>query len=241
MSFYVKTVREGLNLLFPVPVAKVSWPSHKGFAQYLKQNLADVEVGTVPANRTKLESSADLRQSSDPQLQGLFAFMVDRAADMSRALLRSELSEAWDTARRASRAAFREEDQPYDDEVSGSVILEISRAWMNVYEAGHFHGPHSHPGALLAAIYAVALPEGLEAPEGSVALQDPRREALNHLGPLRFTGEGIDAVCQLREGELLLFPGWLTHYVIPHRCPSRRITISANIGLRAAGAGDGHE
>lgn len=236
MSFYVNSIREGLNLLFPVPVARLAWSRHGEVSSQMQERLRQIEIGPVPGNRLKLEGSDDLSSASDPAFRDLFAFMLDRAGDMSHALLGMALTEAFSATRKASRSAFRDTKVTHFGNDAGEreprcVRLKIIRSWVNVYEAGHFHGPHSHPGALLAAIYAVSIPGDTRAPQGSVAFQDPRREAVNHLAALKFTGEGADAYCHLHAGDLLIFPGWLTHYVVPHQCSSSRVTISANIGL----------
>eukprot|EP01119_Soliformovum_irregulare_P018720 TRINITY_DN5794_c1_g2_i2.p1 TRINITY_DN5794_c1_g2~~TRINITY_DN5794_c1_g2_i2.p1 ORF type:complete len:337 (+),score=75.32 TRINITY_DN5794_c1_g2_i2:109-1011(+) len=89
-------------------------------------------------------------------------------------------------------------------------------SWATVHESCISHPPHSHPHEIVSGVYYVKMP----ASAGPITFEDPR-------GPLppfdnRIT---IDPV----EGDLILFPSWLIHSVMPTEGKSERISIPFNI------------
>lgn len=89
-------------------------------------------------------------------------------------------------------------------------------AWASVHPRGSCHLSHVHPGSLVSGVYYSQVPEGA----GSLLLEDPR-------GPLppfnsRFT-------LQPKEGDLIIFPSWLSHQVSPTSSRDPRISWSFNV------------
>lgn len=93
-------------------------------------------------------------------------------------------------------------------------------AWANVLRDGGYNKIHNHPGALWSGCYYVCLGQAAPEPEfnGWIEFQDPRP------GNIHGGKERIEPV----EGMLLMFPGWLNHYVNPFRGGGERISIAFN-------------
>lgn len=101
--------------------------------------------------------------------------------------------------------------------------------WAMVMEAGGYAAVHEHHGAgWSVALYADAGDDD-SAEGGAIAFVDPRRvPALSGgvpLYPSTFT-------VRPRTGMLLVFPGWLQHFVHPYRGRRPRVTISANLSFQ---------
>jgi uncharacterized protein (TIGR02466 family) len=93
-------------------------------------------------------------------------------------------------------------------------------SWANVLRKGDYNKIHNHPGALWSGCYYVSVgqPEPEPAFNGWIEFQDPRP------GNIHGGKERIEPA----EGMLLLFPGWLNHYVNPFSGSGERISIAFN-------------
>jgi hypothetical protein len=74
--------------------------------------------------------------------------------------------------------------------------------WSAVHEKAMAHPPHVHPGSLVSGVYYSQICPGA----GNLTFEDPR-------GPLPPFLEKL--TIKPKEGDLILFPGWLSHYVTP--------------------------
>jgi hypothetical protein len=88
--------------------------------------------------------------------------------------------------------------------------------WMNANPMGGHNAPHTHPGAHWSAVYYVSPPDFEEGSSGMIEFLDPRMEL-----PLRPTA-----------GELILFPSYLVHWVLPNQSDAERVTIAFNATFR---------
>jgi uncharacterized protein (TIGR02466 family) len=115
-----------------------------------------------------------------------------------------------------------------DMKLANSVSFGLE-GWVNMHDAGGFNMPHTHPNVLLSACYYVRVPEG----SGALALRDPRPGVVL-TGPV---GTGVHcrsmAVAKVlpTEGQLVVFPHWLEHYVEPNEGNHQRISIAMNAQL----------
>ncbi|MDC0033511.1 TIGR02466 family protein [Alphaproteobacteria bacterium] len=93
--------------------------------------------------------------------------------------------------------------------------------WANVLRKGGYNKIHNHPGALWSGCYYVSTGRPAPEPEfnGWIEFQDPRP------GNIHGGKERVKPV----EGMLLLFPGWLNHYVNPFNGKGERISIAFNL------------
>lgn len=104
-------------------------------------------------------------------------------------------------------------------------------AWANVNRRGAYNVAHTHPGHHWAAVYYVRVSDSdADKPlSGVLEFSDPRSAAgLLPVDNFDF-GERIRVVPE--EGVLVLFPGWLTHFVHPYEGDGERLSIAFNIRL----------
>jgi len=108
-------------------------------------------------------------------------------------------------------------------------------AWANVIRKGHYHRIHNHPGSSWSGVYYVDA--GQEVPG------QPLSGVLELLDPKPFTemvftpGEpfGQKAIVRPRSGGMVIFPGFLYHFVNPYQGEGERVSIAFNV--RAAEGG----
>ena len=93
--------------------------------------------------------------------------------------------------------------------------------WANVLRAGGYNRIHNHPGAVWSGCYYVAVGKAVAEPvhNGWIEFQDPRPGNL-HGGKERVNPQ---------PGKLLIFPGWLNHFVNPFQGEGERISIAFNL------------
>lgn len=101
--------------------------------------------------------------------------------------------------------------------------------WAMVMRDGNYTIPHTHADAHWASVYYADAGDTDEAayPEsGVINFIDPRSGYLPIPG-LDMTGG--DFMVNAKTGQLLVFPGWLTHYVHPYRGRRPRVSIACNV------------
>jgi len=110
-------------------------------------------------------------------------------------------------------------------------------SWFHVTRAGGYQSNHYHPGASWSGIYAVQVGESVEnRPEsGQVKFYDPRGAAFMHVDPgnerlePRYTATPV--YLQHRPGQLVIFPSWLMHEVLPYLGQGERIVVAFNASI----------
>lgn len=109
--------------------------------------------------------------------------------------------------------------------------VTVSDAWFVVSPEGAMNVRHCHPRSFLSGAYYIQVPPG----SSPICFHDPRPAKLHatpasskfHATP--YTSEMVN--CQIHEGLLVLFPGWLEHSVLPHRTEGERVVLSFNIAV----------
>eukprot|EP00947_MAST-08B_sp_MAST-8B-sp1_P001017 g1017.t1 len=89
---------------------------------------------------------------------------------------------------------------------------ESIRLWATVHQMCQAHKTHDAPGAMISGAYYVKVPPGA----GHVILYDARRWASE------------DITIYPREGEMLIFPSWVSRQVMPTPGKNRRLALSFN-------------
>jgi len=110
-----------------------------------------------------------------------------------------------------------------------SIQLErnVSRLWANLNRYSSYNLNHIHPGCLVSGVYYTKVPEN----SGAIYFNNP---VGNECGLSGFIS-GFPELKSFREfpaeeGDLLLFPSWLDHGVLPNMNESEdRISISFNV------------
>lgn len=109
----------------------------------------------------------------------------------------------------------------------GQAELAVTGCWANVNGPGAAHRMHSHPNNYLSGVYYVQTQAGADA----INFHDPRVQTGIIRPPVtELTAYNTDqAVVQVANGTLLLFPAWLVHSVDPNRSEDERVSVSFNL------------
>jgi uncharacterized protein (TIGR02466 family) len=101
---------------------------------------------------------------------------------------------------------------------------------------GDFNLPHNHPSALISGVVYITIPNHMNG--GELYFQDARfnLNAYHTSGMEKYRAKpawltNLVAVKPV-SGELLVFPSWLVHWVMPYTCdhtPCRRIAVAFNV------------
>jgi uncharacterized protein (TIGR02466 family) len=112
------------------------------------------------------------------------------------------------------------------------------QAWPNVNRFGDYHDYHNHPRAYLSGTYYVKVPTETEALRlrrevrpGCISFYDPRY-AVN-MGAIR--GDPYvnpEYTIRPEPGMLLMWPGFINHFVHPNLSKEIRVSISFNLNLK---------
>jgi uncharacterized protein (TIGR02466 family) len=119
--------------------------------------------------------------------------------------------------------------------VQGAAVDQRYRfavqAWAMVMRHGHHALVHDHAEAHFSAVYYVDAGDAdlaLHPDSGKLGFVDPRRGAIPIPGidlyPSQFAVEP-------QSGLMVVFPGWLQHFVQPYRGGRPRVSVSCNVRL----------
>ncbi len=113
----------------------------------------------------------------------------------------------------------------------GIAPVVLYNMWVNVNRYRDFNWPHSHNQAIISGVYYVKTPEN----SGKIAVRDPRAGFTIQWGS-RFADKIHDLYNQnmiieldVKERDLIIFPGFLDHFVKPSTSDEERISISFDI------------
>jgi uncharacterized protein (TIGR02466 family) len=113
--------------------------------------------------------------------------------------------------------------------------LEImSHTWFHVTRKGGYFGLHNHPMASWSGVYCIDPGDG----DGG----HPESGALHFLNPMQLANMYVDAAnvkirppygmggktYHFKAGQLVLFPSWVNHEVLPFHGEGTRITVAFN-------------
>jgi uncharacterized protein (TIGR02466 family) len=107
--------------------------------------------------------------------------------------------------------------------------------WLNINQKGNFNPPHAHPGNDYSGCYYVTFPEN----SGLIHFLDPRpQHRFSSPNPKSkedknwYSSDNVyDSsffTYKIKEGKIIIFPSWLTHYVDPNLVDSLRVSIPFN-------------
>ena len=109
-----------------------------------------------------------------------------------------------------------------------------SHTWFHVTRRGGFFGLHNHPMASWSGVYCVSAgqDDGTHRESGKLHFSNPNQLANmfvdagnSHVRPpYNMTGRSY----RLRPGQLVLFPSWVNHEVLPFFGEGERITVAFN-------------
>jgi uncharacterized protein (TIGR02466 family) len=101
--------------------------------------------------------------------------------------------------------------------------------WANVLRRGDRATPHSHPESVWSGVYYVDIgtPAEPDSQSGTLEFLDPRTQVGTMLTTGSVSGQPIRV--QPEPSLLVLFPGWLYHFVHPYQGNETRISIAFNV------------
>ncbi len=108
--------------------------------------------------------------------------------------------------------------------------LVLDAIWVNVLGEGGNHSGHIHPGSVISGTYYVRVPDGA----GALRFEDPRLGFMMAAPlPRDDAPEAARRFIYLspKEGQALLWEGWLRHEVMPNMSETERLSISFNYAL----------
>ena len=96
--------------------------------------------------------------------------------------------------------------------------------WANVLFDGGFNKVHDHGEYTWSGVYYV---------DHGEAGDDPNNGILEFIDPRSGVAEAMKKVVRIQPtaGGLVIFPGWLKHYVLPYRGSDPRISVAFNVKI----------
>lgn len=109
-----------------------------------------------------------------------------------------------------------------------SKDLQICNYWININKRNNKNVPHTHPISLISAVYYVKVPEN----SGEIIFHTPLQnydEFISENIVKKYNAYNSSIYTyQPKEGDLLLFPSWLSHNVSANQTEEERISIAFN-------------
>ena len=197
--------------LFATPIVVIDLPAMDEVNREIAARLLEEET-TVPswqrANVGGWHSTPDLSRRPEPWFRQLMRAVVDQVGTNVAALAQA--------AGIAQGPAFR----------------YAVTAWAMVMRDGHYVVTHDHGDVHWSVAYYVDAGDDMPPPSGHLAFLDPRRSgrSIPEL-PLLFPST-FDI--RPRTSALVIFPGWVQHYVHTYRGQRPRICVSCNLTMEVA-------
>lgn len=177
-----------------------------------------------------------------PTLVGVFDVEASGLSEIAAAILEREAR--LPTFPRGERTSWQSESDLLTwspachalGEVFVEAILNVGRAsqgiflaaWANVLRRGDYFTPHTHPDATWSGVLYVDAGDSSEGSGGFISFRDPRGGAGMVPSLLRPEDAAGTIHHYPRTGELLVFPAWLIHWVVPYTGDLPRISVAFN-------------
>lgn len=190
--------------LFSTPITVFDLPDMEATNRELAERFL-AEEQTVPswhrANVGGWHSAPDLGLRSEPCYRTLLRAIVDRVASVVGAL-------AADAGAPPPRFRYG---------LTG---------WAMILRQGGYVITHDHGDSHWSVAYYVDAGDDAPAPSGRLVFLDPRRSGRT-IPDLALAASTFEVAA--RTGALVIFPGWLQHYVHAYRGDRPRICVSCNL------------
>lgn len=193
---------------FPTLIGRFSVPDPAAVNAVLAGHLLEREKTQPPqqyANAGGWHSTSDLLEQSDPAFQTLRGWIGEALQSMVAATM--ELPEV----------------QGRSGPVRGSFRIS---AWGNIIRRGHYHRLHNHPNSAWSGVYYVDGGGSDSGLSGVLELYDPR--AFTEMVDVPGYPYGQRVLIRPQPGTMVIFPGWLYHFVHPYQGDGQRISIAFN-------------
>lgn len=116
--------------------------------------------------------------------------------------------------------------------VNKDDYLAISNAWININKSGDYNTHHAHPISVISGSFYVSIPEEVKDAEAKIEFRRSREfddyNMTNHLSDMDDIFKWSQMWYRPKNGDVVLFPSYLTHGVSPHFTNEDRISIAFN-------------
>lgn len=132
----------------------------------------------------------------------------------------------------------------YDMETLKRLHVSME-SWFHVTRKGGYFGAHTHPMHSWSGVYCVKHDGDDPASDsGKLTFINPNVAATSYLDMAIARLSGVfkqsHHSVRLQPGQLVLFPSWLLHEVLPYEGESERITVAFNARFRMSGVESRH-
>ena len=115
--------------------------------------------------------------------------------------------------------------------LKNEVKLKMGNYWLNINNKGDFNIPHVHPFSLASVVYYAKVPKD----SGRLVFENPIQQhdyvmKPNTVEKFNTINSGYWNVTP-NEGDLIIFPSWLRHWVEPNNTNEDRISIAFNLNI----------
>jgi uncharacterized protein (TIGR02466 family) len=196
-------IKASLTMAFASPILRLQVPDAAGLNDTLiseARALRDRSGGVRKSNRQGWHSENDLMTRTEPGLSKLAVIIRQSVHYATRAI--------------APDFVFADHQM-------------AAEGWININPQHGYNVPHRHGGFMWSGCYYVSVPDPGEAASGSIEFLAP------HSVPSSYSifGAGCyqdNITLRPNAGDLLLFPSYLLHWVLPNEADAERITIAFN-------------
>lgn len=111
-----------------------------------------------------------------------------------------------------------------NEKIGYEIVLRNS--WMNIQSKYKSHEWHCHPGYTIAGVYYMRV----SADQGGIQFKNPNvMMQWCHFPEGARTPQSIEIIPN--DGDIILFPAWLTHNTLPNTTDEDRISVAFNIDI----------
>ncbi len=192
-----------MTMAFASPILRFAMPEAERLNAMLIEEAHAIRAasnGITRSNRQGWHSEPDLMKRSEPGLSALARYIKKAMFNATQAIA------------------------PQFD-IAGHRL--VADGWININPQHGYNVPHRHLGYQWSGCYYVTVPPVEGSPSGSIEFLSPLTV------PAEFRGFGAGCynekmVMRPNAGDLLLFPSYLTHWVVPNESEQERITVAFN-------------
>lgn len=171
----------------------------------------------VKRNRTLFESRFDLFDWPEPCVQQLKSFCLGQLYQMFQSL------------------------NGYDLDKMQHMHFGLE-SWFHITRGGGYFAAHNHPNHSWSGVYCVQHDsDDPDSDSGRLCFLNPNLASNMYVDAanvrLQRPFSGAPLRLRLEPGQLVLFPSWLLHEVMPYEGSSERITVAFNARFRYTGPG----
>lgn len=114
-------------------------------------------------------------------------------------------------------------------------------SWFHVTRRGGFFGTHNHPNHSWSGVYCVAHDgDDPDSDSGKLVMLNPHSTSTMYIdwatANLKHPFSRAPIMLRLKAGQLVLFPSWLQHEVLPYDGDDLRITVAFNARFKYTGS-----